>query len=399
MPEISEAVVPPTQTDLRTSNEVPEYGVAGEAQEAHFQEAMAAAIKEAEAAHAKDAGKAPPEKIQEAEDAAKDAEALKAKDAEPEVKKDDEEKPEAEKAVSPGTLGKARRLLAEGKIDEALQLALGIDMGKIEPTTKQWKGVKRYVEEAKAEAAEAKQLVEQEVNQARYVVQQLQPFINGAQAYMNGDFATFLELCTGDSPEDFQRKLIGQLHEAPKSDPALLARLEAVERERQAERQAANEANKKYQELQAQQKYDQAVVAWKTEIAAELKDTQFGKAVGKQVFIDRVYDMQLKHYNPRAKTTLDATEAAELVWEEMYGGVVETPQLAGSKTGSTQSPRANGDPTERTGAGNAGSTSTTLRLAQATEASPADPMLWSPSNQEKLMEQYIRQARSELAQP
>lgn len=395
MPEISEAVIPTTQVDLRTSNEVPEYGVAGEAQEAHFQAAMDAAIKEAEALHAKD-GKAPPEKIQEAEN----TEALKAKeDAEPEAKKDDEDKPEPEKAVSPGTLGKARRLLAEGKIDEALQLALGIDMGKIEPTTKQWKGVKRYVEEAKAEAAEAKQLVEQEVNQARYVVQQLQPFINGAQAYMNGDFATFLKLCTGDSPEDFQRKLIGQLHEAPKSDPALLARLEAVERERQAERAAASEATKKYQELQAQQKYDQAVVTWKGEIATELKGTMFEKAANKQIFIDRVYDVQLKHYNPKTKTTLDAQEAAELAYEEMYGGVVETPQLAGSKTGSTQSPRVNGDPTERTGAGNAGSTSTTLRLAQATEAAPADPMLWSPANQEKLMEQYIRQARSEQAQP
>jgi len=226
MPDTEVAVTPTTQTDLRTSEVVPEYGVNGAAQEDHFQAAMQAAIKEAEAAHAKNAPA--PEKIQEAED----LEALKAKEAD--VKPEPE--PEAEKAVSPGTLGKARRLLAEGKINEALKLALDIDLDKVEPTTKQWKGVKRYVQEAKEEVVQVRQQAEQEVNQARHVAQQLQPFINGAQAYLKGDFATFLKLTTGDTPENFQRKLIGQLHEAPKSDPALLARLEAVERERQAER-------------------------------------------------------------------------------------------------------------------------------------------------------------------
>lgn len=388
MPDAEVAVTPTTQTDLRTSEVAPEYGVNGSAQEDHFQAAMQAAIKEAEAAHAKDAPA--PEKIQEAED----LEALKAKEAEakpePEAKKDEEEKP-----ASPGTLGKARRLFAEGKIEEALELALGVNLAKIEPTTKQWKGVKRYVLEAKEEVTQVRQQAEQEVNQARHVAQQLQPFINGAQAYLKGDFATFLKLTTGDTPENFQRKLIGQLHEAPKSDPALLARLEAVERERQAERAQTADANRKYQELQAQQKYEQAVTAWKSNIAAELKDTEYAKAASKPVFLDRVYDMQAKHYNARTQTTLDTSEAAELVWEEMYGGVVETPQLAGSKAGTTQSPRVNGDNTERTGAGNAGNT--TLRLTQPTEAGAAGSVPWSPENQEKLMEQYIRQSRSLLA--
>src|SRR5882724_5377161 len=122
----------------------------GDAQEAHFQAALAAAQAEV-----KDIPDTVGLKIQEAanNEAAKaeakaqveDAKAAPAKDGEPEkvepVREDDAKE-------APGTLGKLRRLYNEGKLNEAWKLAFGVDPEKVEPTTKQWKAAKAYYKEA-----------------------------------------------------------------------------------------------------------------------------------------------------------------------------------------------------------------------------------------------------------
>lgn len=375
---------------------------AGEAQEAHFEAALAAAIKEAplpgaepEADRILGMEKTPEADI--ATEEQRQADALKEAEAKPKAEdddKEDEEKPETDVNVSPGTLGKARRLLAEGKVEEALELALGINLDKVEPTTKQWKGVKRIAVQARQEAAEARAFAEQEVGQARHVVTTLKPFVDAAQAYLKGDFKTFLELSTGDTPEAFQRKLIGQLHETPKADPVLSARLERLEQERVQERQAWQQEQLRLQQANAQMTYQQQVQAWKGGITAELKDSEYAKVAEKPAFVEHVYALQAKHLNAKTRTTIDTLEAAAMVYEELYDGVVET-QPAEGKVGKTQSPRVNGDTPERKGK-NAGKT-TSLRLQAATEAAPVSNGPWSPENQEKILEQFTRMAKSELA--
>jgi hypothetical protein len=371
------------------------------AQEAHFTAALEAAMKEVP----------PPDKEPEAEkvtgqevaiaveeqrqaDAEKEANATKVEPA----KTEPEKAPEPELKLSPGTLGKARRLLAEGDVNGALELALGINLEKIEPTTKQWKGVKRIAESARAEAAQAREFAEKEIASARHVVTTLQPFVQAAQAYLKGDYRTFLELATGDTPEKFQQKLINSLHEAPKSDPAMVARLEQLERERVQERQAWKAEQERMAAQNAQMQYAQQVQAWKGGIAEELKTAEnpvLAKLATKPRFIEQVFAVQQQYLDARTRSTIDTLEAAEMVYDEFYSGLIDS-QPAGGQAGSTQTPRVNGAATGQPGTSVVGKT-TSLRHTQATEASPSANLPWSPENQEKLLEEAVRKAKSAIA--
>jgi hypothetical protein len=369
--------------------------------DAHFEAALAAAIKEAPPPSADD--KADPAVIAESEQRqakADEADARANANDPAKAEAEPESKPEPEPVKvepTPGTLGKARRLFNEGKIEEALELALGINLDKIEPTTKQWRGVKRIAAEARAEAATAKATADKEANEARQVLQQVMPFVDGAQAYLKGDFATFLKLTTGDTPEQFQRKLVEQLHSAPAADPAVMRRIEQLEQERKAERAAWQAEQQRMQQENARLQYAQAQREYVAELTEELKAVpQFAKVASKPAFLQRVVALQQEAYNHKTKTTIDTIEAAEMVWDDLYGDVVETNPPAGGKAGLTQAPRANGVPTERAGASTAGKTTTTLRHDKPTEAAPELSGEWSPENQEKILDRYTRMAKSEL---
>lgn len=400
----------PAQTTPAEAAESLGYGVAGEAQEAHFQAALAAAIKEVPPPEAEPEAdpitgheKTSAEALQSEENRQADAEKeaikhkskSKEKDEEEDENEDEEEaeRPETDKKMSPGTFAKARRLLSEGDVNGALELALGIDLDKVEPTTKQWKGVKRIAQEAKHEAAEAKAFAEREISQARHVVTTLQPFVQAAQHYLKGDYKTFLELATGDTPEQFQKKLIAQLHEAPKSDPAMVARMEQIERERAQEREAARVEREQFAAARAQMQYQEQVQAWKNGIVEELKSSEnpvLAKLASKPKFVEEIFSLQNKHLDKRTRTTIDTLEAAEMAYEELYDGVLEP---AGGKTGSTQSARDNAGSTERSGK-NAGKN---IRLSNPSEASPLATLPWSPENQEKILEEAIRKTKSSQA--
>ncbi len=266
---------------------------------------------------------------------------------------------------------------------------------KIEPTTKQWKAVKRHAQEARQVAAQARQEADQHTAQAKQVLSQVMPFVEGAQAYLKGDFAKFLQLTTGDTPEAFQRKLIAQLHEAPKSDPAVVSRLEQIERERQQERDAWQREQERIRQENNQLRYQQAVQSWCNDISSELKDTpQFAKVASKPAFVQKVFTLQQQAYNSRTQTTMDTLEAAEIVWNELYGDVVETPAAVATKVAPTPAPVGNTSATtERTGTRPAGMTTV---KSVTSEAVPELAEPWSPERQEKILERYTRMARSEL---
>jgi hypothetical protein len=339
--------------------------------EQHFQKALDAALKEAGT-------------VQEARDRENAAEADKTEPAAAVKAEPAKDEPKE----SPGSLAKIRRLYNEGKITEALEAA-GIPIDKVEPTTKAWKAVKRQVLEARTEVATAKAEAASHVAQAKTALGQVMPFVEGAQAYLAGDFAKFLQLTTGDTPETFQRKLIAQLHETPgQSDPKLVQEIEKLKRERAEERAAMRAEQERLQAEHSQLRYQQAQQAWIADISTELKAVpQFEKVAVKPAFIQRVFAVQQQAYNPKTQTTIDTIEAAEMVWDDLYGDVV-APPAARAQAGSTQVPRANGN-------NPAQAATTTLRHTQPTEAAPDLNGPWTPETQEKILERYTRMARSE----
>lgn len=384
------------ETPAVTTPAEPDYSTP-QGREDHFQSAFNAALEEAPLETEDAAVKADTKvKIVEAEQAA----AVKAKEADeeeletaPEDEEDEPQRPETD-VVDKGALAKARRLFKEGDIAEALEVA-GFDIDKINPTTKQWKAVKRYVADAKEEAQTAKVEAEGQIAKVREIAASLVPLAHGAQAYAKGDIALFLKLTTGDTPEEFQRKLIAQLHEAPRTDPRIEAKLNAIEAERAAERAEAKRLKEENDTLVAAQ----AEVKWLSEMSAELKeDSDYAKYSTNEKFLKDVLDTQRANTNHKTKTTLSHTDAAELVlaeWRKVYGGVVDDPSPAGGKTGSTRSDRANSDKTGRGGL-NGASKKTNLRHATNTEAAPDEfDAEWSRANQEKILESYIRKAKSE----
>lgn len=382
----------PTETVVATPAETsvgPDYS-SPQGKEDHFQAALAAAMKEADALEANDSETEV--KIAEAatNDAVKEADkdAAKAKTA-PEP----EEEAEPEVVEDKGLLAKARRLFKEGEIVEALEL-VGIDIDKVQPTTKQWKAVKRYATEAKTEAAQMKAEAENQAAQVRSIASGLIPFAHGAQAYKDGDYALFLKLTTGDTPESFQQKLIEQLHTKTTTavDPRVQARLDQIERDRAAEKVEVDRLRAEAAEAQA----GQAESKWIGEMAEELSaDPRFEEVATKEKFLQEVLQVQRANVNPKTKMTLTHSDAAELVldrWEQDYGY-----KPAGGKAGSTRAARANAETTGR-GGSNGANKKTNVNISKTSEAAPsALDGEWSKEKQEQLMNHYIGIAKAEQA--
>lgn len=337
-----------------------------------------------------------PAKIQEAEDNQAQAEKNKLEAEAAKTKAEAEAKEAEKKEPNPaGVIGKARRLLADGDVKGAIKLTLGVDLEQVELSGKQWRAIKYHAVEREKEAEEAKSQAAQEVAQAQKVVQTLDPFIKGAQAYLVGDFETFLKLTTGDTPEEFQRKMINQLHSGDKkgSDPALLAKLEQIERERQQERAQAAEERRRWEEAQKRQQYEQAVANWKSEVVNELQSSPYAKMANKPAFVEKIFALQEAHYNPRTKETIGTIDAAEMVWDELYGDVVPVPAGGTSPTVATTAKVAN---TQRSV--DKSEVPTTVKHTQTNEAAPSPSHAWSPDNQDKIMTEWIRKAQSEALQ-
>lgn len=374
-------------------------------QEAHFQAALSKAIAEAppeidpdiKAELAKDAS-ADPAVVAESEKRAKDVEKAKepGPDAEPAAAAE-ENKPEP---IAEGSLGKARRLFADGDISGALKTALGVDVEALDGGLKsrQWKALVARERAVKAALVEADQRVvtaEGRVSEKERVVQQaaqqLQPLFKAIQAYHQGDVDAFIQQATGDSMEKFQRRIIAQMQKAPapaapQTDPRVEARLRQLEQERQTEKTAREAAEAETRTLKAKD----AEARWVGEISQELAEHPQYKAVAtKKAFLDRVLQVQRDNYNPKTQMTLAAAEAAELAWEELYGGVIDTQPKAAAPAGK-------GAVTGRGGLDGAGSGQTTsLKHSQASEAAPDVARPWSIENQQSILDEFIRKEKTE----
>lgn len=389
--------------DTSTPTAVASTATPQDVQEAHFQAALTAALKDAppdidpdvKAELAKDT--ADPAVIAESERRAKDVETAKEPaDAEPakvaEALKDE--------PVAEGSLGKARRLFADGDVAGAIKTALGVDIEALDGglRTKQWRALVARERAAKAALVEADQKVadagrgvQEKERTVQQAAQQLQPLFKAIQAYHQGDVETFVKLSTGETVEQMQRRIIAQMQKAPapaapQTDPRVEARLRQLEQERQTEKTAREAAEAETRTLKAKD----AEARWVGEISQELAEHPQYKAVAtKKAFLDRVLQVQRDNYNPKTQMTLAAAEAAELAWEELYGGVIDTQSKAAAPAGK-------GAVTGRGGSDGAGSGHTTsLKHSQASEAAPDVARPWSIENQQSILDEFIRKEKTE----
>lgn len=382
----------------------PDYN-APEGRQTHFEQALAAALKEAPPLRDEEMPTAAPGVKGVSADPKVEAELAAALDPDKQPVPDADlagkpaaEAPKADESTAAGTLGKARRLFDEGDVDGALALALGTTVDKIDGAKLQSKHFKALVNRERAAqsavaAAEAK--AAEQVTQVRQAAQSLLPMIKAAQAYEAGDLEAFVKHATGDSLESFQMKVLEKFKagtlpaQAPRQDPVLLARLNALEVERAAERAASARLTEENKRLQT----EQSAKRWNDEVAAELAGVpQFAAIAKKPSFVKRVQEVQRSNYNPRTQMTLDAVDAAQIVWDELYEGVIDTPLR-------TAAPAATGAVTGRGGSDGAGGPqkTTNLNYSVATEAAPDHTDVpWSPEHQKKILEAAMRKAKSEV---
>lgn len=293
-----------------------------------------------------------------------------------------------------GALGKARRLFREGDVDGALKLVLGVEakeLDEVKLTSKHFKALVAREKAAAKAVQDSRAEADTRESNVRDVATKLMPMVQAVQAYHKGDFEGFVKLATGDSLEGFQRKVIAQLQQTPAGKaevpPELLARLTQLENERRAEKEESARMKAENERI----KSEQAEAKWVGEIADELaKDERFVKVATKKAFLSKVLETQKRHFNPNTQMTVDALEAAEEVWEEFYGDVIDTaPRTAATaaKVASTGRGGSNGASGRKT--------TTNVNHSVPTEAAPVDEGPWSPDKQEKILKFWARKAQSE----
>lgn len=355
-----------------------------EGREAHFQQALESAVKAAEVA----GGDTPVEPAAAAENAQVES---PVKDANLD-KSAPEDSPQEK-----GALGKARRLFNEGDVDGALKLVLGVeakDLNEVQLKSRHFKALVAREKAAAKAVQDARTEADTREANVRDVATKLMPMVQAVQAYHKGDFEGFVKMATGDSLESFQRKVIAQLQQTPAGKaevpPELLARLTQLENERKTEKAEAARIKAENDAIKAQQ----AEAKWVGEIADELsKDERFTKVATKKAFLTKVLETQKRHFNPNTQMTVDAIEAAEEVWDELYGDVIDTPP----KTAATAAKVAS---TGRGGSNGASGRKTTTNVNHSvpTEAAPVDEGPWTPEKQEKILQYWARKGQSEQLQ-
>lgn len=305
-----------------------------------------------------------------------------AEEPEPKAAADKPEKPELAKAKpkeekpsgeeSPGALAKFRRLLNQGKVDEACALA-GIDPERFEFNSTAWKEVRGVLKAERAEIRAQAQAVADDKAATQRAATDLIPVLQARKAYRTGNYDQAIQLLGGDTLETFLRKVAATMHGAPQRDPQVDAELAQTRREvaelraeRQRERDAAEQQAKKDQ-LAAQE------AQYMTDLAEELGELEphIAKRASKPIFLQKIAAIQKASYDDRTKTWLPTAVVAAEAYDEIYGDPEEETQASRvAKPGTTQrrgTEATNPAPRDR---GEGGRRARTTSHSQAAEAGP-----------------------------
>lgn len=333
-----------------------------------------------------------------AKEKAADAEAEKAGEKAAKAEKPGTEEP----AESPGSLAKFRRLFQEGKVDDACALA-GVKAEDFNFSAKAWKEVRAVLRDERATARAEYAKAQKTATTVRDIGGKLLPLIEAVDAYKAGDYDTFFKKATGETIEDFQRKVIAQMHSAGQADPKTSAELAAMRKELDQERNDRKREREQTEAQRAEQRRAEAHTSAMKQISSEIAESDnpaIARLATKSFFVNKVFDIVAKSYDERTKTCMPPSEAAYQVFEEIYGGDEEELPQAGRA--------ANSGPTQRRGKeatnpaprdrGEGGRKPKTPSHSQAAEAAPIVDDLVAPfgdaesheARQQRIIERLTR---------
>ncbi len=296
-----------------------------------------------------------------------------------------------------GSLGKARRLVAEGKVNEALDL-IGLKPDKIDHKAwKQWRINNEAVASAvKAQRDEVESGKAELDRVARQLSAEFKPLSDGKKAYEAGDYEEAFRLWTGEDLNSFQRKALQRMsNPGIDKDPAFTA----IRSENAELRKQLTDFITQQQEAQKTQSLEQRrQERWQGMVEAlkNSDDERIVTAADKGAFQKRVWQVLGRHYDEATDSTLPDTEAAEIAFEELTREYEEQGQIFGGKPADVVRDRVASNPATpdqgRNPARRPARAATSLSTSEAAEAAP-DRKLRGKA----LLDSFIRRAQSERA--
>lgn len=319
--------------------------------------------------------KARAEKGKKGKAASKPAPAPEAK-AEPETPPETEQaEPETEQDEAPRGMGtmlvEARKKLAAGDLDGALELAFGKKGDAFRVNSARWAEFRKANTAALRQLAEREQKLEHGIKQ---VEQRFGPLVKAKKAFDSGDYKEALQQAFGIDPETFNKKLLAQFHGKHPEVESLRAELRA--------RDEAEAKRKRELEEQGRHEQERQRTAQNLELIGQHLGQHEDEAIvelsKRPRFRARVLQILSEHYDPRSKTSIPLEEAAEMVKSEIE-----------AEFGSVFRPRSVSESPTRAGIKHA-RPATTLSQRGAAEASPPGRAL----TDEELYRKYSNLAKA-----
>lgn len=285
----------------------------------------------------------------------------------------------------PNSIAKLQRLWREGKVVDVLRAVTGDDslqsLERVNIPSRALAAVRR--ETARAEAMSAQ--VQQQAQKLQSIYAPMEEVWRARDA---GDVRGAIEKLFGKRLEEVQADVVASYH---KVDPEVLRTRKELEQLRAELRQGEEQKKVEAQRTTlAQQQAEERKVL--TEYLTENEDARISKVAGKKVFVDAVIEQVKSHYNPRTRLTIPWSEAAELAYEELYGGLLdEGPEPSGQKSAKTVPSTVSDESTSR---GRKPVKQRNLDPNRSADAAPPD--MPEPGSRE-MAEYWARQARRHLA--
>lgn len=247
-----------------------------------------------------------------------------------------------------GGLGKAKRLVREGKIADALKL---IDCDPERIPGGQWAAWRKENRRKESELVEAYKEVERQreavKSEARELVAQLRPFAEAKQALDAGDDDKVLEIIFGKTVDAWQRERLGKMHRGDLSKDPAVAEAKRLANESKAEaerlRKELEERDRKAAEREQRAEAERAQAAYREDLKgrlAESGDPRLERAAELPWFVKMVHQARLDSYkfNPHTgqEDCLSEDEAIEQVYDPERLTAAQWQQLTGELDSSAK---------------------------------------------------------------
>lgn len=224
---------------------------------------------------------------------------------------------------------KAKARLRHGDVDKAIRLAFG-DLKteefdavrehltrKLEPNSKRWVDLRKHEAAAKTEIETKMASLRQS---AETLHRDFAPLVEARKAMKEGRRAEAFKLAFGEDINDFQRAALREELSADTASARLKNEVETLRRQLDDVRNGRAAPDP---EVQAQrQRQDQSVAIKRGQDAVydalqQSDDAQVREWGKRRQFVEKVWELRLKHFDPTTKTTIPYNIAAEIARDEV----------------------------------------------------------------------------------